>query len=237
MGQSPHSSKYSVIDKLQHRAQAICSDPQLLYKEEQHLKNALKKCKYPTWALNKIQMKSKNQDTIKAPTKRTNTNNQKKCHIMVPYYSGLSESIKNTGRKFGVEVCFMGGSTIENLLMSPKDKDPIQKQSAAIYRYQCDRVECDEEYIGESSRTFGERFKEHLKPPSPLYDHSNITGCNVTINNFNIVGREDLNLMRTIKEALYIMVNDPSLNRNMGKYHLPHVWDEVLFNTLELKLK
>ena len=106
-----------------------------------------------------------------------------------------------------------------------------------IYRYQCDRMDCDEEYIGESSGTFGERFKEHLKPPSHIYDHSNITGHNVTINNFNIVGREDLNLMRTIKEALYIRVNDPSLNRNEGKYHLPHAWDEVLFNTSELKLK
>ena len=93
----------------------------------------------------------------------------------------------------------------------------------ATYRYQCDRVDCDEEYIGESSRTFGERFKEHLKPPSPTYDHGNITGHNVTINNFNIAGREDLNQMRTIKEALYIRVNDPSPNRNVGKYHLPHV--------------
>ena len=51
--------------------------------------------------------------------------------------------------------------------MTPKDKDPIQKQNGVSYRYQCDRVECDEEYIGESSRTFGERFTEHLKPPVP----------------------------------------------------------------------
>ena len=42
--------------------------------------------------------------------------------------------------------------------------------------------------------------------------------------------------MRTIKEALYIRVNDASLNRIVGKYHLPHVWDEVLFNILELGL-
>ena len=54
---------------------------------------------------------------------------------------------------------------------------------------------------------------------------------------FDIVGREDLNQMRTIKEAIYIRVNDPSLNRNVGKYHLPHVWDEVLANISELKLK
>ena len=211
-----------------------------MQKEEQHLKKALMNCKYPTWALNRIQKETKKQDRKQVTTSRTkNTNHQKKSHIVVPYYSGLSESIKNIGRKFGVQEYFKGGTSIKNLLMTlmtPKDKDPIQKQSGVIYRYQCDRVDCDEEYIGESSRTFGERFKEFLKPP-PIYDHSNITGHKVTINNFNIVGREGLNQMRTIKEALYIMVNNPSLNRNVGKYHRPHVWDEVLLNTSELKLK
>ena len=41
------------------------------------------------------------------------------------------------------------------------------------------------------------------------------------LTNFEIVGREGQNLLRTIKEALYIRVNYPSLNRNIGKYHLP----------------
>ena len=124
-----------------------------------------------------------------------------------------------------------------NLLVAPKDQDPIQKKSGVIYRYKCDSVDCDEEYIGESSRTFGVRFKEHQKAPSPIYDHFNTTGHNVNIDNFSIVGREDQYLSRTIKEALYIKVNNPSLNRNIGKYHLPHIWDEVLFSTSELKLK
>ena len=98
-------------------------------------------------------------------------------------------------------------------------------------------MECDEKYIRESSRTFVERLKEHQKTPSPIYDHSNITGHIDTIENFSIVGMEDQKLIRTIKEALYIRINNPSLNRNIGKYHLPHIWDEVLFNTSELKLK
>ena len=98
-------------------------------------------------------------------------------------------------------------------------------------------MKCDEEYIGESSRTFDERFKEHLKAPSPIYDHYNTTGHNVTLDNFSILGREDQNLCRWIKEALYIRVNNPSLNKNIGKYHLPHIWDEVLHNTSELKVK
>ena len=117
-----------------------------------------------------------------------------------------------------------------------KDQDPMLKKSGVIYRYKCDRVKCDKEYIGESSRTFGERFKEHQKAPSSIYNHDNISGHMIRIDNFSIVGREDQNLMRTIKEALYIRVNNPSLNRNIGKYHLPHIWDEVLHNTSELKL-
>ena len=38
-------------------------------------------------------------------------------------------------------------------------------QSGAIYWYQCGDLGCDDEYIGETSGTFGERYKEHLKPP------------------------------------------------------------------------
>ena len=120
--------------------------------------------------------------------------------------------------------------------MAPKDKDPIMTKSGVIYRYKCNGVDCDEEYIGESSRVFGERFKEHQKAPSPIFVHTNTTGHNINIDNFSIVGREDQNLKRAIKEALFTRVNNPSLNRNIGKLHLSHIWDEVLFNTSELKL-
>ena len=97
-------------------------------------------------------------------------------------------------------------------------------------------MECDEEYIQESARNFAGRFKEHLKAPSPIYDHPNISGHTVTIENFSILGREDQNLMRTIKEAIYTRTNNPSLNRQICKFHLPHIWDEVLLNISELNL-
>ena len=42
------TSKYSVIGTLHHRAHTICSNPQLLQKEENHLHSALTRCKYPT---------------------------------------------------------------------------------------------------------------------------------------------------------------------------------------------
>ena len=51
------------------------------------------------------------------------------------------------------------------------------------------------------------------------------------------MGREEQNLSRLIKESMFIRVNGPSLNKNIGKYHLPHLWDEVLINNRELKIK
>ena len=204
----------------------------------EHLQKALHRCKYPAWALNRVEIKqgssSKRSNTAKTGQ---NNPNQQKPYMVIPYYRGLSKSLKKMCSRHGVQVYFKGGNTIKNLLMAPKDKDPIMKKSGVIYRYSCKRVDCDEEYIEESSRVFGERFKEHQMAPSPIFDHTNTTGHNINIENFSIVGREDQNLKRAIKEALFIRVKDPSLNRNVGKFHLPHIWDEVLFNTSELKLK
>ena len=152
-----------------------------------------------------------------------NNKNNQNPYMVVPYYKGLSKSLKRPCKKHGVQVYFKGGMIIKDLLMAPKDKDPILKKSEVIYRCKCDRIEYDEEYIGESSGTFEERFKEHQNAPSPIYDDHNITGHNITIDNVSVVGRENQNLIRAIKEAIYIRVNNPSLNKNIGKYHLPHI--------------
>ena len=90
----------------------------------------------------------------------------------------------------------------KNFLVAPKDNDPIMKKSGVIYRYKCIRVDCDEAYIRESSRCLERGSGNHQKAPSPIFDHTNITGHNITIENFSIVGREDQNLKRAIKEAL-----------------------------------
>ena len=160
-----------------------------------------------------------------------------KGHIVIPYTQGLCESIKKICGRYGIQSHFKGDSTIKNLLVSPKDKDPMFNQSGAIYWYQCGDLSCDDEYIGETSRTFGERHKEHLKDPSPIHHHSNLTGHPTNQNNFQIIGREGHNLARNIKESIFIRVNNPTLNNKIGKFNLPHIWDRVLLNTPGLNLK
>ena len=113
----------------------------------------------------------------------------------------------------------------------------MANKSGAIYLLICWDLMCDEESIGEASRAFGERSKEHLKEPSPIHNHSINTDHPTTQDNFQIIGSEDHGIARTIKISIYIRVNNPTLNRNIGKFNLHPIWDRVLLNTSGLKIK
>ena len=151
------SAKFSIIHTLSHRATIVCSKPELLQQEKDHLRKALTKCKYPKWALNKVE-KRLNRSTRQAADGDTTgaqpaTNEVKnKGHFVIPYTQGLCESIKKICGRYGIQTHVKGGRTIKSLLVSPKDKDPMVNQSGAINWYQCSYLGCDEEYIGETSR-------------------------------------------------------------------------------------
>ena len=121
----------------------------------------------------------------------------------------------------------MGNNVVKNLLMAPKDRDSISNKGAVINRYKCDHLGCTMEYIRETGRNFEDKYKEH----------SQTTGHSIKLDNFSILDRESLSITRTIKEAMYIRVNDHPLNRNLVKYQLPHIWDGVLQDMLALHLQ
>ena len=102
--------------------------------------------------------------------------------------------------------------------MRPKDQEPKDSGSGLIYSYKCDDITCSEEYIGETARTLGERYKEHLKEPSPIHAHILQTGHNTTTNNFSILGREDRDQANTIKEDIYIRVTEMLISTTLVIY-------------------
>ena len=158
-------SKYSVAGTLYHRAKQYVAEgrgpslpsPQI--------------CKYPTWVINRAKLRSQNpnKNTRRSNNNLTGQNNttNQNLYMVVPYHEGLSKRIKKSCKKFGIQVYFKEGQTIKSLLMAPKDEDPITNKSGVIYRYKCNEDGYEEEYIGESARTFAERSKEHQKPPFP----------------------------------------------------------------------
>ena len=102
------ATKYSVVNTLHHRARAVCSNPQLL-KREEHLQRVLMENKYPAWALNRVKMKSnvpsnKNQNKRGSNICANVTTNNQRPYIVVPYVKGLSESLEiyaeNMGYKY-----------------------------------------------------------------------------------------------------------------------------------------
>ena len=122
----------------------MCSNPELLKIEKEHLRKALTQCKYPKWALDKVAKRlnrpsseandganSQGTSITSAATKEVKS----KGHIVIPYTQGLCERIKKICGRYGIQTHFKGGNTIKNLLVSPKDKDPIVNQSDTICWY------------------------------------------------------------------------------------------------------
>ena len=122
------SSKFSVVDSLHHWDQTICSSPELLQREEEHLKQVLTRCKYPAWALNKVKIKTKATANKNSRGTKNSGNSIQKPQMVIPYYKEISESIKKTCSKHGLWVYFKGDNTIKNLWVAPKDRDTIQKK-------------------------------------------------------------------------------------------------------------
>ena len=128
------SAKFSTINTLTHRAQTVHSNPELLHKEMDHLRKALTQCKYPKWALDKVEKR------LNRPSREVTdgANNQgitgtqppinevkTKGHIVISYTQGLCESIKKICRRYAIQTHFKEGNTIKNLLVSPKEKRPF----------------------------------------------------------------------------------------------------------------
>ena len=206
------SAKYSVINTLTHRDNTDWNNLELLQKEKEHLRKVLTHCKYSKWASDRVKKRlskptseaSNGADSQGTTGAQLTTNEVKtKGHIVIPYTKGLCKSIRKICSRYSIQTHFKGNSTIKNLLVFPKDKDPMVNKSWAIYWFQCGDLTCNDEYIGETCRTLGERLKDHLKEPSPIHNHSINTGHPITQNNFQMIGREDHGTARTIKESIY----------------------------------
>ena len=151
------------------------------------------------------------------------TNNNRNVTIVAPFIQGTGEKFKKICQAKGIQVHFKGTNTLKTLFVTPKDKDHKLSRSGVIYHFKCPHINCPDEYIGESGRALEEGIKKHLKAPSPIQQHSCSTGNPLSPECYNIIHRETQGTSRNLKEAMFICVNNPSLNRNLKKYLLPHV--------------
>ena len=111
----PLQHKLGVIRTLQHRANTISSNTDILNNELDHVKHALSVCGYTKWVWNSTakDKSSKSRSRDHAPPVSS---------ITLPYIQGATEGLSREISEAGVAVHVKPTNTIRSMLVSPKDK-------------------------------------------------------------------------------------------------------------------
>ena len=222
----PISAKLSVIHTLTHRAKQVCSTPELLAKEMDHLHRVLQINHYPPQFFQQGKTKQKTN-------KKPNLSMEKfieGARVVIPYIKGLSEQYRHTLAKYRISVFFKGTSTIKSLLMHPKGPIPDAHKTDIIYHWKCPTNNCTAEYIGETNRSLKERVSDLRNQTTSAIRNHHISTKHpkAELKDFTIIDRESNTLHHRAKEALQVHIKDPSLNRNIGKVRIPTVFNKLL---------
>ncbi|XP_071108426.1 uncharacterized protein [Haliotis cracherodii] len=153
----------------------------------------------------------------------------------VPYLGTVSHKIQRLLKKqANIDVVFKRSHTIQNTIKAtgkpPSSHKP--EPSGAVYHIPCN---CGQAYIGETSRLFKTRIKEHQSSvskddsKSALSDHirdnpsHSIQWERVTTLATNL---KDLKI-RKLQEAINIKRLQPSINRDQG-YYIPLAYHQLI---------
>ena len=121
--------------------------------------------------------------------------------MVIPYVQGLGESIKHISNKYGIQTYFKGNRTFKQLLVRTKN----QRENKVVL-YIVTNVEpltVEKNTLERLQGPWGEWYKEHLKEPSPIQAHSQLTGHQPSPDNFNVLGMEVQDMTCLIKEYLH----------------------------------
>ena len=170
---------------------------------------------YKDWALNipKARPSSDSQQRAKDAL-------SKRYQVSLPYVPGLSEELQRIFKAHDTPTYHKPINSLRSQLVRPKDPSAKEKQCGVIYEVTCST--CHQQYVGETARPLGTRFKEHLtQPSSAVLEHTKRTGHQFSMDDVKIITREDHFTRRKIKEALAIHKKTPVLNRDKGEEVAP----------------
>jgi len=218
-----NNHKISVIDSLIGRALSIC-DPEFLNNEINHISTCLENNNYPKKIINKRIDYLKHKQTI--------PESESKPRLILPYIGNDTHKIVRLMRDtMDINFGFYTGKKLLNIICNHKTK--YSSINNGIYQIKCDS--CEHHYIGETSREFQTRLKEHLADTrhnrvltSAVALHmSENMNHKIDILNSGIIEREEKYLHRKYKEALMIRNHKNVMNLDKG-YQINPFWNSVL---------
>ncbi|KAI8510912.1 hypothetical protein Bbelb_118280 [Branchiostoma belcheri] len=219
--------RFEVYRKPTHTDQQHCH-----FRPSQNGRSALAKCGYQNWTFNKALKPSDQSKKIQKCKPLTNKN---KANITIPYVQGVSEKLRRIFQNFNIATNFKPHSTLRQRLVHPKDRPHKGTKANVIYRLKCEEPNCNNTYIGETSRPLKVRYKEHCRPSangysSAIFHHlQHNQGHSFKLESTDVLDRETRWWERGVKEAIYERMYNPTLNREGGlRVDLSGTWDLAL---------
>ena len=238
----PLHQKMGVVRTLLDRSEGLVTNQSDKECEEDHIMEALGKCGYPKWTIQKVKHQ---RQYPKEKEER-----ERKGMVVVPYVKGISEAVSRIFRKHQIDTAMRPMNTLRERLVHPKDKMDKGETGDVVYQISCKN--CDNKYIGETSRLFKTRLGEHRREAEAvskerkytrsekvtagkIYNKSAITDHVMRDNHVidwegaGVLDHERDTRARRVREAIWIRRSQPAvLNRDQGAYQLPQVYNSII---------
>ena len=231
----PNSVKSGIISTLTRRAINICSTPESLESEREHIRRALTEQNgYPEELVKNV-MDRTTKSIMSEERGQVKVSCDSPILITLPFRGAVSYHIKRLLTTLGsAKVVFKKQKTIKNIL-NANGKMPSTISSGpkgSVYRVACS---CDASYIGETGRPLEIRIKEHKKSVENKDQKSAISE--------HLMGHPDHSMkwdtvenlctnipqttIRKLSEAIQIKRYKPQMNRDQGLF-LPIAYDQLI---------
>ena len=222
----PVSYKKSLVNGLIHRAWKICSSSELFQSELTYIKRLLLSNGFPLKFINRQIKLFLNKKQAAIPKDIQFGPVRRKLYISLPF-SGqnsikLSRQLNRVVTKLApcvsLNLVFTATNRL-NCISKLKSPIPILNKSNVIYQINC--LECQEFYVGLTTRRLCKRLYEHKnRNYSAIYKHSSDADHKINYDNPKVLASDTIKIRLQVKETLLIkdLAAYKSLNVNIDSF-------------------
>lgn len=228
--------KINLVLAMKNRIQKI-SHISLRNENIDKLYNILIDNSYPAHLLTKWLHNTRDIDNLSnvgaTVSQANNDNTEPTIYGSIPYIKELSPRIINVFKhENGIKIAQKNLKHIGQLYTKLKDKDNPLKRSNVVYSIPCQN--CQQKYIGQTSRTLNSRITLHrsdcrtLKRTCALSEHAMDTGHHLDFNNYKILHNEKNLTKRLFLEMAEINKEDNNMNKKTDISSLSSIYSYIL---------
>ncbi|KFD47137.1 hypothetical protein M513_11987 [Trichuris suis] len=133
------------------RATAIC-DEDFLAAELEHIKATFLYNGHPSGLISSVIRQRTTRPEVVLPTQNVPL-------LVLPYYKGLGEKIRQMGKEIGFPTFFKSSFTMTAMVGHDKRRLPPENRPGVVYEVLCS---FSASYIGETGNSLSQRFSQHL---------------------------------------------------------------------------